>query len=122
MKTPLFMLTAAACSLVAGAAAAATAPSVLEAFVTDAQAQAEARFAAAAVDRDARSGVVQAYIGADGRLKGVRVVSAESPCAGDRDVQRAVHAMRFDDVPPELIDARLTIVLGPAKATLAKLP
>jgi hypothetical protein len=119
MKTHLLGLSAAALLLAATAAQARPDP-VIQAFLAQAQSKAEADVAAAGVDLSARTVRVRAEIGSEGRLAGVRVLDSTGSGETDFNLARAVQHVRLTDVPPGLIGANLTLVLGHAGLVQAK--
>lgn len=115
MRTQLFALGAAAAVLSAGLAQATPAkPTLTQVFADRARSHAEALVNTCGVDLAREAVTVQAYVGAEGRLKSVQVIGSTGPRESDRVIEQALKDMPLDDVPPQLIDARLTFHFGSA--------
>ena len=111
MRTQLIALGALAAVLPAGAAIASPDP-VVTTFVDHAKARAEALVNGCGVDLARNVVTVQAFVGSEGHLKSVRVLGSTGPRESDRAIEQALRAVPLDDVPPQLIDAKLTFFLG----------
>jgi hypothetical protein len=107
MKTPIPGLMAAALLLAAGAAHAAVSRPI-QAFVDHAQAAVQARIDRCGPDVVRGPVKITAYVEADGRLQAIRVDSADGLRSSETAIAEAVRQIRLDDVPPGLIDAKLT--------------
>lgn len=121
MKTSFFVLGAAALLLTSGAARAAP-ERPLQSFLDRAEAQAQSLAVAAGCNLDAQAIQVRAYIGPEGRLKSVQVVGSSGSRDTDRAVEQSLRHLQLENVPDQLIDAKLTFFLGHAGAAPAKLP
>jgi len=118
MKTSIFVLGAAALLLSSGAASASP-DSRLQGFLDHAGAAAGASAAAAGGDLDRQQVKVAGYIAADGRLKSVQVTGSTGSRDTDRAIERSIRRLQFTDVASQLIDAKLTFVMGNAAAGAA---
>lgn len=111
MKKPLLGLLAAGLLLSAGAAQATVDPQV-RAFVDHAQAQVQASVNDCGVDLARTPVKITGYVEPDGRLKSIRVETADGQRASEASILAALRKLRLDGVPPGLIDAKLTFYLG----------
>jgi hypothetical protein len=119
MNTKLFAAAAAALSLAAGVALAAPDRAV-QAVLDDAYSQAQAQVRD--LDLSAHPAKARAYVDAEGRLIGVRVVESTGSRDADYRVETAIKRVRLRDVPPGLIGAQVNLAFGPADTRLAKAP
>jgi len=118
MKTPLFMLTAAALSLVAAAAQAS--PREVKDFLERAQTEAEARVAAAKIALGAQGVQVSGSVSTEGRLYGVHVIGTSGSRDTDAAVEQALARLQLDGVPPVLGGAKVTLSLHPSAMVQAQ--
>lgn len=91
-------------------------------FIDRAKAQAETLVNSCGVDLGRERLTVQAYIGPDGRLKSVALVGSTGPHDSDRAIVQALKRISLDDVPPQLIEAKLTFRFGQSAAGLPNVP
>lgn len=117
MKNLFLSLGAASALLVAGAAHAQA--DSLQTFVDRVQAQAQSEVTAAGVDPHNDAMAVTAYIGPEGQLRDLRVVSSSGSPNTDEDVARTLRQLRVSHVPADLLQAKLTIFIGRAGMALA---
>jgi TonB family protein len=121
MKAQLLMLGAAASLLAATTSRAATDRQVQD-FVEHAQAQAQSSLDTCGVNLSGRPVAVSGYIDPQGRLKSVRVVSSTGSAAADETVALALRRLHLADVPPQLVEAKLTFFLRQNELAQAKAP
>ncbi len=119
MTVKILATATAALSLIAGVGHAATDRAV-QALLDDAYSQAQAQVGD--VDFNAHPAKARAYVDAEGRLIGVRVVQSAGSRDADYKVETAIKRVRLHDVPPAMIGAQINLSFGPADTRLAKVP
>ncbi|MDB5444655.1 MAG: hypothetical protein JWP86_2630 [Phenylobacterium sp.] len=118
MKKLFLSLGAAGALLVAGAAHAQS--DTLQTFVDHVQAQAQSQVTAAGVNPHNDPMAVAAYVGPEGQLRDLRVISSSGSRDTDEEVAQTLRGVRVSHVPADLLQAKLTIFLGGAGVALAK--
>jgi TonB family protein len=99
-------------ALLLAASAVQAAPSALQRFQTQAEAQASASLAAAGVDLKGQPVEIRATVGGDGRLNGAHVLRSTGSRDTDAAIEAAVKKVSVADAPPVLAGNSVVLTLG----------
>jgi len=101
-----------ASALLLAASAVQAAPSALQRFQNQAEAQASASLAAAGVDLKGQPVEIRATVGGDGRLNGPHVLRSTGSRDTDAAIEAAVKKVSVADAPPVLAGNSVVLTLG----------